>query len=192
MRVLVACECSGQVRDAFRALGHDAMSADIKPSTHPGPHYQGDVLDLMTEQWDLVIAHPPCTYLSRAYPATPKRMPDIERGARFFAAMFAWRSPRIAVENPVQHTIGRSLHGQGHPSQYIQPYEYGHPWTKATGLWLRGLPPLMPTCPLEGRGGRHAYRGRFPSWCGAHRDPARRAVTFAGIAQAMAEQWGAA
>ena len=143
MKVLVACECSGHVRDAFLSRGHEAMSADLKPTETPGPHYQGNVLDLMSERWDLVVAHPPCT-----------------------------------------------LHGAGAPTQYVQPYEFGHPWTKATGLWLRGLPPLIPTDPLEGRGGRHAYRGRFPSWCGQHRDPTSRAVTFAGLAAAIAEQWG--
>ena len=149
MRVLIACEYSGIERDAFRALGHDAISCDLLPTERPGPHHQGDVRDLMDEPWDLVIAHPPCTYLSnsgvRWLYSDPTRWQDMLEGAAFFRQMFAFNSPRIAVENPIQHKWAKLAHGMGDPSQTVQPWQFGHPETKRTGYWLRGLPQLTGT-----------------------------------------------
>lgn len=149
MRVLIACEYSGVERDAFIAAGHDAISADLLPTESPGPHYQGDVLDLAGESWDLVIAHPPCTYLAnsgvRWLYTNPTRWQDMLTGADFFRRMFAFNAPMLAVENPVQHKWAKLAHGMGDPIQTVQPYEYGHPETKRTCFWLRGLPPLMGT-----------------------------------------------
>lgn len=195
MRVLVACEFSGAVRDAFTARGHDAMSCDLLPAETPGKHYQGDALDLAGEPFDLVIAHPPCTYLSnsgvRWLDTEPGRWARLEVAAGFFAAMARFSAPRIAIENPIQHRHAIARHGLGRPHQVIQPWMFGHPETKATGLWLYGLPPLMPTSderefmatlPAMERNRIHyvppgADRGRV------------RSVTFAGIADAMADQW---
>ena len=149
MRVLVACEYSGRVRDAFISKGHDAMSADLLPTDSPGPHYQGDVLDLLGEPFDLVVAHPPCTYLSNSgvvhLHTDPERWNLMREGAGFFRRMFDFNSPRIAVENPVQHKYARAVHGKGKATQYIQPWQFGHPEQKRTGLWLKNLPPLVPT-----------------------------------------------
>lgn len=142
MRVLVACESSGIVRDAFRARGHDAISCDLLPSERPGPHVIGDVLELRDERWDLVIAHPPCTYLAKSgvrwLHSDLDRWGRMEEGAQFFAAMFTFDTQFLAVENPIQHRHAVEAHGQGRPSQIIQPWEHGHAESKATCLWLRG------------------------------------------------------
>ena len=145
----MACESSGIVRDAFRARGHAAISCDLLPSERPGPHVIGDVLELRDECWDLVIAHPPCTYLAKSgvrwLHSDSDRWERMEEGAAFFAAMFTFDTRLLAVENPIQHRHAVEAHGQGRPSQIIQPWERGHAESKATCLWLRGLPPLMPT-----------------------------------------------
>lgn len=171
MKVLVACEYSGAVRDAFRALGHDAMSADMLPTETPGPHYEGDVLDLIGEPFDLVIAHPPCTYLAnsgvRWLHEREGRWEAMREGAAFFAQMFQFNTPRLCVENPIQHGYAREAHGQGRPTQTIQPWQFGHgedqgnllmaPRTAASRGDLSGArarpaacePPARPT-PMEG------------------------------------------
>lgn len=197
MKVLIACEYSGIERDAFIAAGHDAMSCDVLPTEAPGPHHQGDVLDLMGEPFDLVIAHPPCTYLAvsgvRWLHSDPTRWQRLIDGADFFRAMFGFNSPRIAVENPIQHRYATKIHGQGRPDQIVQPWMFGHPETKATGLWLRGLPPLIPTDDVR------AVMATLPKSQqqrihhlppGADRGHLR-SLSYAGIAQAMADQWGA-
>ena len=137
MKVLVACEYSGTVRDAFRDRGHDAMSCDLLPTERPGPHYRGSVLDLLGEPFDLVVAHPPCTYLSNAgvqYLSDPDRWLDMEDGAEFFWAMSQFNSPRIAIENPVQHRHAKKAHGLGNQTQIIHPWQHGHTETKPTCL----------------------------------------------------------
>ena len=183
MRVLIACEYSGVVRDAFLALGHDAMSCDILPTESPGPHYQGNVFDVIDAQWDLMIAHPPCTHLSvsgsRHFPE--KRMDGRQAAAiSFFMKLSRANVPKIAIENPV--CILSSIWRK--PDQIIQPWQYGHGETKATCLWLKGLNKLNPTHIVEGR--ENKIHRMSPS-------PERsklRSKTYSGIAKAMAEQWG--
>lgn len=190
MRVLVACEFSGVVTTAFRKRGHEAYSCDILPAEYtPTFHYQADVLDILGAGWDLMIAHPPCTHLAVS-------------GARWFkdkareqqeALDFVWRlwlAPikNICIENPIS-VISTYI---AKPSQIIQPWQFGHPESKATCLWLRGLPLLRPTNVLTKEGKR--WSNQTPS--GQNRlgpSPDRwkkRSVTYAGIADAMAEQWG--
>lgn len=194
MKVLVACEFSGVVRDAFRALGHDAVSCDLLVSERPGPHIQGDVLDVMHQGWDLLIGHPPCTYLAnsgvRWLHEQPRRWDHMRQAADFFRRL--WEAPieRIALENPVMHRYGRSLVGGG-PTQIIHPWQHGHPETKATGLWLRNLPPLTPTHDVHHTMTHLPDRIRHR----VHHTPPgpnrwrERARTFTGIATAMATQW---
>lgn len=192
MKVLVACEYSGAVRDAFIARGHDAMSCDIIPTEAPGPHHQGDVLDLLRQRWDMVIAFPPCTYLANIgarWVADPERLPHITAAAQFFHACLDANSPMVAVENPTPHPMARQMMGE--PTQHIQPYEYGHPYTKRTYLWLRGLLPLLPTRIV--RPVHLWYWGTGGAPGGAPvgtRDPKEAARTFSGVAAAMAAQWG--
>lgn len=195
MRVLVACECSGVVRDAFLAAGHEAMSCDIKPTQSPGPHYQGDVRDVLDYPWDLMIAHPPCTHLSvsGAHRFAEKRMDGRQQASASFFLMLAKSDiPRICIENPV--CMLSSLWRQ--PDQIIQPYEFGHDASKKTCLWLKGLPRLKPTQRVTGRviDGKERFENQTDS--GQNRLPpsetraADRAKTYAGIARAMADQWG--
>lgn len=183
MRVLIACEYSGRVRDAFRALGHDAMSCDLLPTEAPGPHYEGDVRDVLHYPWDLMVAHPPCTHLSvsgaRHFDA--KRQDGRQQAAVSFFMMLAKADiPRIAIENPV--CIMSSLWRK--PDQTLQPWQFGHGETKATCLWLKGLPPLVPTNIVEGREARvHRMAPGPDRW-------KERSRTFEGVADAMAAQWG--
>ena len=144
MRVLIACESSGVVRDAFLRRGHDAMSCDLLETEQPGPHYKGDVREVIHAQWDLMIAHPECTHLSVSGAAwfKEKKMDGRQaRGISFFMEMIKADIPMIAVENPV--CIMSSLYQR--PTQIIQPYMFGHLETKATCLWLKNLPVLRPT-----------------------------------------------
>lgn len=182
MKVLVACEYSGRVRDAFIRRGHDAMSCDLLPTEAPGPHYQGDVRDVLGYPWDLMIAHPPCTHLSvsGARHFAAKRMDGRQQAAVSFVMMLARSEiPRIAIENPV--SVLSSLWRK--PDQTIQPWQFGHGETKATCLWLKGLPPLTPTQIVEGREARvHRMAPSPDRW-------KERSRTFEGIASAMADQW---
>ena len=198
MKVLIACEYSGVERDAFIAAGHDAVSCDLLPTERPGPHYQGNVLDLRAEPWDLVVAHPPCTYLAnsgvRWLYSNPTRWQDMLEGADFFRAMFTFNSPRIAVENPVQHKWAKLAHGMGEPSQTVQPWQFGHTETKRTCYWLRGLSPLVGTDDVKAemdalpKSVSHRVHYAAP---GADRWKLR-STSYEGIAAAMADQWGAA
>jgi hypothetical protein len=195
MRVLVACEFSGVVRDAFIARGHDAVSVDLIASERPGPHYQGDVRDLLGHRWDLMVAHPPCTYLSNSgvrwlYQDGRGTARDVARWAAMYdaAGLFAnllgtWPAiPRVAIENPVMHRYAQEVVGP--PTQSVQPWQFGHGEVKRTCLWLRGLPPLVPTDVVEGRTPRvHHAPPRADRWMD-------RSRTLEGIAQAMARQWG--
>lgn len=199
MRVLIACEFSGVVRDAFIRQGHDAMSCDLLPTEVPGPHYQGDVFDIIDDNWDLMIAHPPCTYLSKAGARWLHRGGGIDpdRSAKgmlaksFFLRLLDAEIPRIAVENPTP----LRYFGLPQPTQVIQPYEYGEPFSKRTLLWLRGLPPLVPTrilseyTPFMPSNTSGFARGKGGSRGTAH-DASTASRTFRGIAQAMATQWG--
>jgi len=186
LKVLVACEYSGIVRDAFTAKGHDAMSCDLLPTDSPGSHYQGSVFDVIDYPWDLMIAHPPCTHLSvsgsRHFES--KRIDGRQQAAvSFFMQLVRLAShiPMTAIENPV--CIMSSLYRK--PDQIIQPWQFGHGETKATCLWLKGLPLLAPTEIVEGREARiHRMPPSADRW-------KERSKTFSGIANAMASQWGA-
>ncbi len=196
MRVLVACEYSGTVRDAFRARGHDAVSCDLLPTDAPGPHYQGPVQDIISDGWDLMIAHPPCTYLSVSgmhWTTRGLRDPQLTEDALAFVRMLMGAPvPRIAIENPISVISTRMRK----PDQIISPYQFGHDASKKTCLWLQGLPLLRPTQLVEPRiiGGRKRWGNQTDS--GQNRlspSPDRwkiRSATYAGIAAAMADQWG--
>lgn len=181
MRVLVACEFSGVVRDAFLAQGHDAMSCDLLPTESEGPHYRGDVLEVLGDGWDLMVAHPPCTHLavSGARWFTEKRA-EQEEALRFVRCLLDAPIAHIALENPVSIISVRFRE----PDQIIQPWQFGHGETKATCLWLKNLPPLKPTNVVAGREAR------------VHKEPPgpnrwkERSRTLPGVAQAMADQWG--
>ena len=182
MKVLVACEFSGTVRDAFLFRGHDALSCDMLPTERPGPHYQGDVFDIIDDGWDMMIAHPPCTHLavSGARHFAQKRADGRQQSAvEFFMRLAAADIPRIAIENPI--SIMSRVYRK--PDQIIQPWQFGHGETKATCLWLKGLPLLTPTNIVPGRDQRiHNMPPSPDRW-------RERSRTFTGIAEAMAEQW---
>jgi hypothetical protein len=183
MKVLIACEYSGTVRDAFIKLGHDAMSCDLLPTDRPGPHYQGDAFDIIGDGWDLMIAHPPCTHLavSGARHFAAKRADGRQQEAiAFFMALVNADIPRIAVENPV--CIMSSIYRK--PDQIIQPWQFGHGETKSTCLWLKNLPLLQPSNIVKGRADRiHKMPPSPERW-------KLRSTTYQGIADAMAAQWG--
>jgi site-specific DNA-cytosine methylase len=181
-RVLVACEYSGSVRDAFSALGWDAWSCDILPSEKPGNHYQGDVRDILGNGWDILIAHPPCTHLAvsgaRWFPA--KRASGEQQAALDFVRLLLNAPiPHIALENPISIISSQVRR----PDQVIQPWQHGHGETKATCLWLKGLPKLQPSNVVEGREQRI---WKLPPSADRWKERSR---TFTGIAKAMAVQW---
>jgi len=185
MRVLIGCESSGAVRDAFAAMGHEAMSCDLLATTKPGPHYQGDVFDVLDYPWDLAIFHPPCTHLSvsGARHFEEKRMDGRQQaGVSFFLKLVRCSAhiPKRVFENPV--SIMSSMWRK--PDQIIQPWMFGHGETKATCLWLEGLQPLRATEIVEGREARiHKMPSSADRW-------RLRSETYSGIANAMANQWG--
>ncbi len=185
VRVLVGCEESGAVRDAFIGAGHAAMSCDLLPTRTPGPHYQGSVFDVLDYPWDLAIFHPPCTHTSVSgakHFAAKWEDGRQAAGVSFFMALVRASAhiPRTAFEQPV--SILSSLYRK--PDQIIQPWQFGHGETKATCLWLRGLPLLVPTNIVDGR---EARIHRMPPGPDRARD---RSATFRGIAEAMSDQWG--
>lgn len=194
MKVLVACEYSGVVRDAFIALGHDAISCDLLPTDKPGPHYQGDVFDIIDDGFDLMIAHPPCTFLcvsglhwnnrGRGHQGTADAL-------IFFQRLLDADIRMIAIENPIGVASTRIRPAD----QTIQPWQYGHPESKATQLWLKSLPSLRPVnilkLPESGRWNNQTESGQNKLTPSADRWKIRSA-TYPGIAQAMAQQWGAA
>lgn len=185
MRVLIGCEYSGAVRDAFIAQGHEAMSCDLLPTDVPGPHYEGSVFDVIDYPWDLAIFHPPCTHLavSGARHFEAKRMDGRQQSAVAFFMQLVRRSahiPRVAIENPV--CIMSSMWRK--PDQTIQPWMFGHGETKATCLWLKGLECLEPTNVVDGREARiHKMPPSADRW-------KLRSATYKGVAEAMATQWG--
>jgi len=188
MRVLVACEFTGTVRRAFRELGHEAWSCDLLPAEDGGPHIQGDVRQVLGDGWDLMIAHPPCTHLavSGARHFSRKQVEQAE-ALDFVRTLMDAPIPRIALENPVSVISTRIRR----PDQIIQPYQFGHPESKKTCLWLKGLNPLQPTAVMQMRG---RWENQTPS--GQNKlgpSPDRwkiRSKTYPGIAHAMATQWG--
>ena len=195
-KILIACEYSGIVRDAFIAAGHDAVSCDLLPTDVPGPHYQGDVRDILGDGWDAMIAHPECTFLCRAgqrwLHAADDDRPGKLKGAPRYDAM--WEAvgffqllrsadiSRIAIENPRPNSEVTPLIGK--PDQVIHPWQFGHGEVKATGLWLTNLPPLVPTNVVSGREQRVWKLPPSPDrW-------KLRSTTYPGIGAAMANQWG--
>ena len=180
-KVLIACEYSGVVRDAFRALGHEAVSCDLLPTERSGPHYEGDVRRIIDANWDLMIAHPPCTHLAVSGARWFKdKREEQTQALEFVRELLAAPIPRIALENPVSIISSRIRK----PDQIIQPWQFGHGETKATCLWLKGLPKLTPTDVVKGREARvHKMAPSPDRW-------KERSRTYEGIAQAMAEQWG--
>ena len=202
MRVLVACEYTGRVRDAFILAGHDAMSCDILPTDEPGPHYQGDVRGILNDGWDMMIAHPPCTYICSSGLHWNKKRPEREEQtieALDFVTTL-WNAPieKVCIENPVG-CLNTRLDFMPRP-QYIQPYDFGEDASKKTGLWKRGLPNLKPTEHIPGRevknNGRTYMRWGNQTDSGQNKlGPSKtrgqdRSKTYFGIAMAMADQWG--
>ncbi len=195
LNVLVACEFSGVVRDAFIRRGHNAVSCDLLPTEYPGPHIQGDVIDVLGEGWDLMIAHPPCTYLSNSGVTwlyrKEGRWESMREGAEFFRSLLNADIPRIAIENPVMHRYAKEIIGQTQ-AQVVQPWMFGHPEKKATCLWLKELPALIPTddvreemalLPVNQQQRLHYLPPSKDRW-------KLRSATYFGIAEAMASQWG--
>ena len=183
MKVLIACEYSGRVRDAFLALGHDAMSCDLLPTDVEGPHHMGDVTELLHMGWDLMIAHPPCTHLAVSGSRWFKdKVKEQAEALVFVQTLMDAPIPKIAIENPVSVISSRIRK----PDQIIQPWQFGHGETKATCLWLKGLPKLTPTNVVEGREARvHRMPPGPDRW-------KERSRTYSGVAEAMAAQWGLA
>ena len=196
MKILVACESSGTVRDAFIKAGHEAMSCDMLPTEQPGPHYQGDVRDVLSQTWDLLIAHPPCTYMAVSgmhWTTRGLRDPKLTEDAlEFVRLLMDAPIERIAIENPVSIISTRIRK----PDQIVQPYEFGHDASKKTCLWLKGLPPLRPTAFVEPRivDGKPRWANQTDSGQ-SNLPPSKdrwklRSKTYQGIADAMADQWG--
>ena len=199
MNILVACEYSGIVRSAFVALGHNAWSCDLLPTEISGQHYQGDVRDMLKDKWDLIIAHPPCTFLSNSgvtwlynkdKSRNIPRWESMQEAAEFFKIFLSVDCPMVAIENPIQHKHARAIIGKEY-EQIIQPFYFGHMETKATCLWLKGLPKLHKTNDVEtemrllpkNKQQRLHYLPPSPErW-------KERSRTFQGIANAMAAQW---
>ena len=180
MKVLIACEFSGRVRDAFLDKGHDAMSCDLLPTEEGGPHYEGDVRDIIEDGWDMMIAHPPCTHLAVSGARWFKDKKEEQKEALDFVRLLL-NAPieKIALENPIS-VISTKVRK---PDQIIQPWMFGHGETKATCFWLKNLPKLEPTDIVEGRENRvHRMAPSKDRW-------KNRSRTYTGIAKAMAEQW---
>tara|TARA_R110001599_G_scaffold3406_4_gene18824 strand:+ start:9222 stop:9821 length:600 start_codon:yes stop_codon:yes gene_type:complete len=196
MKILIACEYSGVVRDAFIVRGYDATSCDLLPTEAPGPHYMGDVLDILDQDWDLMIAHPPCTYLCASglhwNKRDPSRAAKTEAALQFVRLLLDAPIPKIALENPVGCISTRIRK----PDQYVNPHQFGDDASKKTGLWLKGLPLLVPTKIVAPRivDGRPRYSNQTDS--GQNKlseSPDRwklRSKTYSGIAEAIVNQWG--
>lgn len=197
MKILIACEFSGVVREAFRKRGHDAWSCDLLPTEQPGNHFQKDVRELLGVDWDLMIAHPPCTYVCASgihwNSRRPERAELTRQAVEFAKALWQSDIPMIALENPIG--ILSRAENLGKPSQIIQPHQFGHDASKATCLWLKGLPKLVPTSAISPRiiEGKKRWGNQTDS--GQNKLPPSldswklRSETYSGIAEAMAEQW---
>lgn len=181
MRVLVACEFSGIVRDAFTAQGHDAWSCDLLPTESSGNHIQRDVLEILNDGWNLMIAHPPCTYLAVSGARWfKKRKQEQEDALEFVRRLMNAPIEKICLENPISIISTRIRK----PDQIIQPWQFGHGETKATCLWLTNLPRLKPTCIVSGR------KNRIHTMPPSKDRGMKRSLTYSGVAKAMAKQWG--
>jgi hypothetical protein len=194
MKVLIACEYSGTVRKAFRELGHDAWSCDLLPSDDNSEyHIKGDVAELLQKSWDLMIAHPPCTYLCNSgvhwLGRQKGREEKMREGALFFKTLLEANIPKICVENPIMHKYAKQIIGCDY-AQTVQPWQFGEDASKATCLWLKGLQKLEPTNVIK----KDRYANQTPSGqnkLGPSADRWKiRSKTYEGIARAMAEQWG--
>ncbi len=196
LKILIACEYSGTVRDAFIAKGHEAISCDLLPTEKTGNHYKGDVMDIINNDWDMMIAHPPCTYMTNAgvyhLHKDPKRWIELFKAGKFFKKLLDSNIPKIVVENPIMHRYGKQLIGDVKQSQVIQPWMFGHTEQKATCLWIKGLPTLTETnnvkeemmkLPKNQRERLHYLPPSPERW-------KLRSTTYQGIANAMADQWG--
>lgn len=202
MKILIACEFSGTVRDAFRARGHEAVSCDLLPSEREGPHYQGNVLDILDDGWDLMVAHPPCTYLTVSglhwNKGDPERAAKTEEALAFVRQLLDAPIERIALENPVSCISSRIRK----PNQIIQPYEFGADASKRTCLWLKNIEPLPIDPALRVRGRMVEWNGKMVERWANQTDSgqnrlgpsadrwAKRSITYPGIATAMAASWG--
>ena len=195
MKVLIACEYSGIVRDAFTIKGHDAWSCDILPTDNPnGNHYEGDVKDILYNDWDLIIAHPPCTYFAnsgvRWLYEKPNRWAELDKSAEFFNLFLDHPCEKVAIENPVIHKHALKLINNRKYTQTIQPWQFGHDASKRTCLWLKNLPLLEPTKIVK----KARYSNQTPSGQNNLGPSAKRwkirSETYIGIASAMANQWG--
>jgi len=195
-KVLVACEYSGTVRDAFIRAGHDAMSCDLLPTDATGPHYQGDVTDILNDGWDLMIAHPPCTYMTNSGVSwlhkDPARWALLDAATAFFNLLLDAPVNRVAVENPIMHKYAKERIGNRKQDQVVQPWMFGHMEQKGTCLWLKNLPLLTATnnvkaemllLPDNERQRLHYLSPSPDRW-------KLRSKTYQGIANAMAAQWG--
>lgn len=189
MKILIACEYSGRVRDAFIAQGHDAISCDILPTDSPGPHYQGDVRDILEDGFDLMIAHPPCTHLAVSGAKHFWRKEKEQKEAlNFVRLLMNCNIPRWCIENPISIISSRIRP----PDQIIQPYEYGDPFQKSTCLWLKNLPLLKPTKIVDKGEFYISPSGKkLPKWYSEDTSWVSRSRTFQGIANAFGNQWGA-
>jgi len=186
MKILIACEFSGIVREAFKAKGHDAWSCDFLDTEIPGQHIKGNVINVLNNYWDIMIAHPSCTYTANSGVRWLYEYPDrwklLDKALQFWDKLINANIPLKALEQPIIHKYAREK--MGNPTQIIQPWQFGHGETKATCLWLYGLPKLEPTNIVDGRTGRVHKESPGPDrW-------KNRSRTFTGIAKAMAEQWG--
>ncbi|MCK4843250.1 MAG: hypothetical protein KAT04_15420 [Methylococcales bacterium] len=196
MRILIACEYSGVIRDAFAAKNHDVMSCDLLPTDKPGKHYQGNVMDIINDGWDMIIAHPPCTFMCNSgvkhLHTDAKRWIKLFEAGDFFKQFLDADIPKIVIENPIMHKYGKKLIGGIKQSQVIQPWMFGHTEQKATCLWIKGLPLLtesnnvkkeMMALPKKERERVHHLPPSQDRW-------KLRSTTYQGIADAMAAQWG--
>jgi len=195
MKVLIACEYSGIVRNAFNKKGHEAWSCDILPTDNPdGNHYEGNVIDILYNDWDLIIAHPPCTYFAnsgvRWLYEKPNRWTDLDKAAEFFNLFLDHPCKKVAIENPVPHKYAIKRIGGRKYNQTIQPWQFGHDASKRTCLWLKNLPILIPTEIIK----KDRYSNQTPSGqnnLGPSKNRwKKRSETYQGIANAMANQWG--
>jgi hypothetical protein len=196
MKILVACEYSGVVRDAFTKLGHDVTSCDILPTDSPGKHYQGDVKDILDDDWDMIIAHPPCTYFANSGVSwlhkDESRWAKLDEAAEFFNLFLNHPCKKIVIENPIPHKYAVERIGGTKYTQIIQPWQFGHPESKRTCLWLKGVDPLketdnvkdtFDTLPKKLQQRLHYLPQSKDRW-------KLRSTTYQGIADAMADQWG--
>lgn len=202
MRILIACEYSGRVREAFAALGHDAWSCDLIDTEQPGQHIIGDALEVAYNgTWDMMIAHPPCTYLTNTAnrwlynkdgSKNIPRWDNMRDAAAFFKALYDAPIPKKVLENPIQNKYGLEMHGCGKATQYVQPWMFGHMEQKATGLWLQGVPKLKPTNDVKSEMMKLSLKERQRLFMLPPSEDRWkiRSRTFEGIALAMADQWG--